>query len=77
MDGGLALTSDGSGSVETLELASPNTMGEQKTLVMLVNFQDNPSRHTPACAERLLHVGQRFLPPGSFNPDWVTGDVAG
>src|SRR5262249_8719418 len=39
----MALSSGGS-NVTTIALASPNTFGEQKTAVILVNFQDDPTR---------------------------------
>src|SRR5690242_12911814 len=50
---GETLALDGAGSsMETLSYVLPNTFGPQKTLVLLVNFQDNPSQpYTTAYAE--------------------------
>src|SRR5262249_51812856 len=42
---GETLALDGAdASVQTLAYVLPNTFGAQKTLVLLVNFQDNPSQ---------------------------------
>ena len=46
----IALASGGSGSVITIQAALPNTLGVQKTLLILVNFSDAPTLQpfTPA-----------------------------
>ena len=46
----IALASGGSGSVVTVQAALPNTLGAQKTLLILVNFSDAPTLQpfTPA-----------------------------
>ncbi len=46
----IALASGGNGSVVTIQAALPNTIGVQKTLLILVNFSDAPSLQpfTPA-----------------------------
>src|SRR5207249_2176417 len=51
INGTLMLTS-GTSVQTTAPLASPNTFGAQSTIVILVNFQDNPSAqpYTPASA---------------------------
>src|SRR5207244_2311907 len=54
VDGALALDSGGSSSVQTLSLALPNTFGAQKTLVILVNFQDKATQpYTLATAQNV------------------------
>jgi hypothetical protein len=78
VDGALALSSD-STSVETLALAAPNTFGAQKTVVLLVNFQDNPAQ--PWTLNQVRNVvfteTNNFDLENSFQQTWLTGDVYG
>ena len=57
----------------------PNTFGAQKTLVMLVNFQDNTSQpFTPSAAQSMTFTtASNFWLENSFQQTWLTGDVAG
>ena len=74
----LALGSDG-GSVQTLSSALPNTLGEQRTLVILVNFLDNPTEpYTPEYAQSVVFgTTSQFFLENSFEQTWLTGDVVG
>lgn len=78
VDGALALTS-GSTSVQTLSAALPNTFGEQKTIVILVNFQDETTKpYTPAAAQSIVFTTtSNFDMENSFQQAWLTGDVYG
>lgn len=72
-------TSSSSGSVTTLALAAPNTFGEQKTVVLLVNFQDNqatPQNWTDAAYVTFGQVSD-YDRAVSYNQTWLTGDVYG
>jgi M6 family metalloprotease-like protein len=78
VDGALALTS-GSTSVQMVALASPNTFGAQKTLVILVNFQDKATQpYTVATARgTVFNTTSNFDFENSFQQTWLTGDVYG
>ena len=94
VDGALALTS-GTTSIETLSLDSsststtttatptsaalPNTFGAQNTLVILVNFQDNPTEpYTPAFVQNLVFTDvSNFYRENSFQQTWLSGTVLG
>jgi len=78
VDGALALTSGGT-SVQTVVLASPNTFAAQKTLVMLVNFQDKATQpYTVATARStVFNTTSNFDLENSFQQTWLTGDVYG
>lgn len=58
----------------------PNTFGEQKTLVMLVNFQDAPTNQpwTVDQARSMVfgNVSSYFL-ENSYQQTWLSGDVLG
>ncbi len=79
VDGTLALGSD-STSLQTLTPAPvPNTFGEQKTLVILLNFQDIPTQpYTLAYAQSVVFgtTSNLFL-ENSYRQTWLTGDVVG
>jgi M6 family metalloprotease-like protein len=69
-------TSGGSTSTGPL----PNTLGAQSTLVMLVNFQDDPSNqpYTVADAQNVVFgTASSFFLENSYNQTWLTGDVVG
>lgn len=92
--GAMALE-DGTTSVETLELnnsgsgttsssatttaALPNTLGGQQTLVILVNFQDNPTQpYTAADAQNTVFgITSNFFLENSYQQSWLSGDVVG
>jgi Gametolysin peptidase M11/NPCBM-associated, NEW3 domain of alpha-galactosidase len=69
----------GSTSIETLSQVYPNTFGAQKTLVLLVNFQDNPSQpYTTAYAEDVIfNQTSHFHLENSYGQTWLEGDVRG
>jgi hypothetical protein len=69
----------GSGSVQTLAAALPNTLGLKKTLVILVNFQDNASQpYTPATAQSVVFTStSNWDLENSFQQTWLGGDVYG
>jgi hypothetical protein len=74
----LALDSGGT-SVQTLSVALPNTFGAQKTLVMLVNFQDKTTQpYTVATAQSIVFTTtSNFDLENSYQQTWLTGDVVG
>ncbi|MGH7289523.1 MAG: Ig-like domain-containing protein, partial [Myxococcota bacterium] len=70
----------GDGGVQLLAAAAlPNTLGEQRTLVLLVNFQDKPEQPwTLAQARELVFGGpSEFIREASYGQTWLTGDVYG
>jgi M6 family metalloprotease-like protein len=56
-----------------------NTLGEQKTLVILVNFQDNPTEpYTAAEAQNMVFgTTSNFFMENSYQQTWLSGDVVG
>jgi hypothetical protein len=70
-----------SGLENVLELAAalPNTFGEQRTVVILVNFNDNPAQpYTPASAQDLVFTTvNNFLLENSYQQTFLSGDVKG
>lgn len=87
-DGSLLLAS-GSADVKTTSTTStttsttgplPNTFGAQSTLVILVNFQDNPTNqpYTAADAQSVVFgPSSDFFLENSYQQTWLTGDVSG
>ncbi len=76
---GLMLADDGSGS-GTLAYDMPNTTGAQRTLAILVNFQDKPSEKpwTSSQANSLVFGDvSNFFKENSSQQTWLTGSVAG
>lgn len=66
----------GSASIQTLAAALPNTFGAQKTLVILVNFQDMATQpYTVASAQSALAATSNFDLEGSYQQTWLTGVV--
>ena len=67
------------GSIETMAMVLPNTMGAQKTAVILVNFQDDTSQPiTPAAANTLvLTTVSKHFEESSFGQTWFTGNTFG
>jgi hypothetical protein len=74
----LALNGTG-GSVQALSSIAPNTFGAQKTILILVNFQDNASQpFSPAYAQSVaFSTTSGFYQENSFQQTWLTGDVVG
>lgn len=70
-----------SSGMEVLQAATiaPNTFGEQKVLVMLVNFQDKATQpFTSVTARSVMFEGvNSFDLENSYGQTWLTGDVAG
>lgn len=70
------LSSASNSSVETL----PGTFGEQRTVVLLVNFQDNPTDQPWTVEEAqdlVFGTVSDFYLENSFGQTWLTGDVYG
>lgn len=74
----LALNGTG-GTVQALTSVAPNTFGAQKTLVILVNFQDLATQ--PFSVSEVQGVAftttSNHYKENSFQQTWLTGDVAG
>jgi hypothetical protein len=66
-------------SLQTVSAASSAAFGSQNTLVVLVNFQNNPNQpYTPTYASDETFVkNSNFFLENSFGQTWFTGDVAG
>lgn len=57
-----------------------NTLGEQKTLVLLLNFQDNPTEQpwTKADVQQMVFgTVNDFYQEASYGQTWLSGDVQG
>jgi hypothetical protein len=74
----LELAPDG-GSVQVMALANPNTFGEQRVAVILVNFQDNTSvpYQWTAAHNVTFNDTNAFFQENSFGQTWLTGQVFG
>jgi hypothetical protein len=75
----LALGADPT-SVQTVTPAPlPNALGEQRTLLILVNFADAPAQpYTPDAARSMMFdTTSRFYLENSFQQTWLSGEVAG
>jgi hypothetical protein len=80
LDNTLALSSSGSGNVKHITPAPvPSTIGELKTLVILVNFQDNPTQpYTVADVQGVVFgTVSDFYLENSYQQAWLNGDVVG
>jgi hypothetical protein len=57
----------------------PNTLGEQRTLVILVNFSDAQTQpYAPDHAQDVVfNMTNQFYMENSFGQTWLTGDVVG
>jgi len=77
--GGAIALDGGGGSVQVLTQIVPNTFGSQKTLIILVNFQDKATQpYTPAQAQSVAYTTtSNFYKENSFQQTWLEGDVAG
>ncbi|SDH69211.1 NPCBM-associated, NEW3 domain of alpha-galactosidase [Pseudomonas benzenivorans] len=80
-ENGLILLADGSAtSTSTLAYDLPNTLGAQRTLAILVNFQDAPSNKpwTLSQANSLVFGDvSNFFKENSSQQTWLTGSVTG
>ncbi len=76
--GALALGS-GKGNVTTVSPAVSSTRGEQRTLVILVNFSDDPTEPYTLDEARsvVFATTSQFFLENSFEQTWLTGDVVG
>ena len=80
-DSGLLLLADtGTSSGSDLAYDLPNALGPQRTLAILVNFQDNPS-NKPWTSEQVASLVfgsvSDFFKENSSQQTWLTGSVAG
>ena len=79
-DSGLLLADGGNGSGGETAFDLPNTTGAQRTLAIMVNFQDKPADKpwTTTQANSLVFGDvSNFLRENSAQQTWLTGDVAG
>jgi Gametolysin peptidase M11 len=77
LDSMLALAGGGN-SVQTVSAAAASSpLGEQRTLVMLVNFSDNTTQPWTRDQVNQAIIGTMgaFITENSFGAAWVTGDV--
>jgi hypothetical protein len=72
-------SSTNTSSLQTVTAALPNTFGAQSTLVILVNFQDNPTQpYTLSTAQDVVfNQTSNFDMENSFQQAWLTGTVVG
>jgi len=66
-------------SMQTLASISPNTFGEQKVLVLLVNFQDKATQPwtTTQVRDLVFNTVNNFYVESSYGQTWLAGDVFG
>ncbi|EJB8570512.1 cadherin-like domain-containing protein [Vibrio parahaemolyticus] len=82
-DGLSVLAQDSTGTVTasttTSSAALSDTFGEQRTLVLLVNFQDNPQQPWTIDEVKDMVFGKvnDFYKENSFGQTWLSGDVHG
>ncbi len=77
---GAGTTTTSTSSIEVTQTAPGfNSFGEQKVLVMLVNFQDKPTQpFTVDTARNVMFTStNNFDLENSYGQTWLTGDVAG
>ncbi len=72
---GNTVSSSGTGAA----LSLTDTTGEQRTLVLLVNFQDNPQQPWTLAEVQQMVFGKvnDFYREASYGQTWLTGDVKG
>jgi MG2 domain/Gametolysin peptidase M11 len=79
LDSMLALAGGGN-SVQTVSAAPAlSPLGEQRTLVMLVNFSDNPAQpwSRDQVSQAIFGAVSAFMTENSYGATWLTGDVTG
>jgi hypothetical protein len=67
-------------SVQALATVQPNSFGEQRTIVILVTFQDKPTEqpYTPDYARGVFFgTSSEFFLEVSYQQAWLAGDVVG
>ncbi len=79
LNGNTLELSSSQGSVVTMALATSNTFGEQRVIVILVNFQDNTSAPFDWTTTQMITFGDvsSFYKENSYGQTWLTGDVFG
>ncbi len=75
----LDLTKGGGGSTQVQSLPTSNTFGEQKTLVLLINFQDYTAQSTDvgSAYSTTFSGASNFYLENTYGQTWLTGDVYG
>lgn len=73
------LALDSSTSYQVLALATSNTFGDQKTAVLLVNFQDNQTQPYTVSQANTIVFGDsnNFFKENSSQQTWLSGNVFG
>lgn len=76
---GDALALESGQSVQALSAILSNTFGAQRTVVILVNFQNNPTQpYTAASAQSVVFTTTSDWDwENSYHQTWLTGDVVG
>lgn len=79
LQGNTLMLAGGSSSVTTLSLAAPNTFGQQPTIVILVNFQDNQTQPYSLSSAQDVTFNQTsaYYLENSYGQTWFTGTVVG
>lgn len=79
--GGMLMLDSGAGSsLQTLALATSNTLGEQKVAVIMVNFQESATYQpiTPTSAYDLVfNQVSSYQREASYGQTWLSGNVFG
>jgi hypothetical protein len=77
--GSTSLTATSTGPTTSSAIPVPNTIGPQSTLVILVNFQDDPVQpYTVATAQSMFFsTVNNFILENSYGQTSLTGDVVG
>lgn len=79
----VALLADDGSTVSTASVSQAqlsNTLGEQKTLVLLVNFQDNPTEQPwtkEEVQDMVFGTVNDYYQEASYGQTWLVGDVMG
>jgi len=79
IDGAADTSTTTTQSVQTLASIAPNTFGEQKVLVLLVNFQDKATQPwtTTQVRDIVFNTVNNFYRESSYGQTWLGGDVFG
>lgn len=77
--GDLLALDSGSSNIQVLALPASNTLGEQKTAVLLVNFQDYPLQPftNTAVNDMVFNSISNFFKENSDSQTWLSGQVFG
>ncbi|PKI17879.1 peptidase M11 [Colwellia sp. 12G3] len=73
-------TTSTTSTASTTQATLPNTLGEQHTLVLLVNFQDNANEQPWTVAQvqdMVFGTVNGFYQENSYGQTWLSGDVEG